>query len=180
MKFRPAHRRKAMKLHPTLASLIAALFAATPAAALGQVYKWVDADGTVSYGDSPPRGAKNVRTLDQEAVNLTVVPGISKEERDRLREREEQQRLQRLEREVEELRAREEARADALPDVIYTDVYVPAYGGYWPRHLRPPGQGHKAKPEHPIAKPRPPDRTPPVQELPGTVPRDPPGIMIRR
>ena len=51
---------------------------------------------------------------------------MSKEEKDRLREREDQLRLQRLEREVEELRAREEAREYAQPEVVYTDVYVPA------------------------------------------------------
>lgn len=160
--------------------LVAVLLA--PVVALGQLYKWIDADGTVNYGDSPPKGAKNVRLVGKDSGNLTVVPGIPQEERDRLRQREEQQRLQQLEREVEELRAREEARANTPPEVIYNEVYVPVYGGYWPPpgHRRPPGGGH-VRPEHPIAKPRPPGRTPPVQELPGTpVPRDPPGTMIRR
>ena len=156
--------------------------------AFGQLYKWIDADGSVNYGDSPPKDAKNVRLVGKDSGNLTVVPGIPQEERDRLRQREEQRRLQKLEREVEELRAREEARASMPPEVVYDEVYVPTYGGYWPpQHLRPPGSGPGAKPEHPIgkpkperpiAKPRPPDRTPPVQELP--VPRDPPGTMIRR
>ena len=58
------------------------------------------------------------------------------EETDRLREREDQLRLQRLEREVEELRARELARGHAQPEVIYTDVYVPAYGYGRPLHRR--------------------------------------------
>ena len=91
---------------------------------------------------------------------VSVVPGMSKEEKDRLREREDQLRLQRLEREVEELRAREEAREYAQPEVVYTDVYVPAYGYGRPRHGR--NIGHvKPRPEHPIAKPRPPHRTQP-------------------
>ena len=179
----------AMAARLTLTLLIAVLLA--PFAAFGQLYKWIDADGTVNYGDSPPKGAKNVRLVGKDSGNLTVVPGIPQEERDRVRQREEQQRLQQLEREVEELRAREEARANTPPEVIYNEVYVPVYGGRWPppAHLRPPGSGPvrpehpigKPKPEHPIAKPRPPGRTPPVQELPGTsVPRDPPGTMIRR
>ena len=61
---------------------------------------------------------------------------MSKEEKDRLREREDQLRLQRLEREVEELRARELASEYAQPEVIYTDVYVPAYGYGRPLHGR--------------------------------------------
>jgi hypothetical protein len=169
-----------MTLRLAHALLIAASLAVAPVAAFGQLYKWVDADGTVNYGDSPPKGVKNVRALGKDSGNLTVVPGIPKEERERLREREEQARLQRLEREVEELRAREEARAYSQPEVVYTEAWAPAYGGYWPHRVRPPGQGHKPKPEHPVGKPRPVDRTPPAQELPVAVPRDPPGTMLRR
>ncbi len=40
-----------------LAALLAALLAASPAA-YGQLYKWVDADGKVHYGDSPPENAQ--------------------------------------------------------------------------------------------------------------------------
>jgi len=169
-----------MSIRLTRVFLIAALFAVAPLTAFGQLYKWVDADGTVNYGDSPPKGVKNLRTLGADSGNLSVVPGIPREERERLRERDEQARLRQLEREVEELRAREEARASAPPEVIYTDSWVPAYGGYWPHRVRPPGQGHKPKPEHPIAKPRPVDRSPPLQELPVGVPRDSPGTMLRR
>ena len=90
--------------------------------------------------------------------------GHVEEEKDRLREREDQLRLQRLEREVEELRAREQAREYAQPEVVYTDVYVPAYGYWRPRHGRDIGHV-KPRPEHPIAKPRPPQRTQPIDEL---------------
>jgi hypothetical protein len=106
--------------------LTAVAVAGVPSTALSQLYKWIDADGTVNYGDLPPKGAKNVRLVGKDSGNLSVVPGIPQEERDRLRQREEQQRLQRLEREVEDLRAREAARASMPPQVIYEEVYVPA------------------------------------------------------
>ena len=74
----------------THALLFAAVVAVAPMPALAQLYKWVDADGTINYGDAPPKGAKDVRVLGKDAGNLTVVPGIPAEQRDRLREREEQ------------------------------------------------------------------------------------------
>ena len=103
---------------------------------MSEIYKWVEADGSVHYGNTPPGRTKNVRVVGMDAGTLSVVPGMSKEEKDRLREREDQLRLQRLEREVEELRAREQARDSAPPEVIYTDVYVPAYGYGRPLHGR--------------------------------------------
>lgn len=164
-----------------------ALLAIAPVAAFGQLYKWVDADGTVNYGDAPPKGAKDVRVVGKDSGNVTVVPGITPEQRERLRQREEQRRIETLEREVQELRAREEARANAPPEVVYEEVYVPVHGGRWPG-TRPPGQrpgkpdhaDGKPRPDHPIARPRPPDRTPRVDDLPPNPPRDPPGTMIRR
>jgi glutaredoxin len=47
---------------------IAAVAAAVllPAAALAQ-YKWIDADGKVTYGDSPPRDAKKIERLNAPA-----------------------------------------------------------------------------------------------------------------
>jgi len=42
-----------------LAALLATAFAGTAAAQ----YRWVDANGKVHYGDSPPRDAKDVRSL---------------------------------------------------------------------------------------------------------------------
>jgi hypothetical protein len=166
--------------------LIAVIAAVAPVGVSAQLYKWVDADGTVNYGDAPPKGAKDVRVVGKDSGSLTVVPGISPEQRERLRQREEQRRIEALEREVQDLRAREEARASAPPEVVYEEVYVPVYGGNWPG-TRPPGHRPgkpehpvgKPRPEPPIAKPRPPDRTPPVEDLPAAVPRDPPGAMRR-
>ena len=159
--------------------IVSTALLATPA--LAQVYKWVDESGLVNYGDKPPLRSKGAHPLDEGAGSLSVVPGIPKEELDRLRRQDEQQRLQRLEREVEELRAQAFARVNAVPESAYTESYMPGYGyatygypiyGAWPAQrwrgvrtpgLRPehpirrlPGAGTPGlRPEHPIAEPRP-------------------------
>jgi Domain of unknown function (DUF4124) len=129
---------------------------ATPA--LAQVYKWVDEHGMVNYGDKPPLRSKAAHALDEGAGSLSVVPGIPKDELDRLRRQDDRQRLQRLEREVEELRAQAHAGGDDVPQTVYIESYVPAYGypgyGHWPqrsRGVRKPG----LRPQHPIVEPRP-------------------------
>ena len=136
---------------------------------LAQMYRWIDENGVVSYGDRPPPArAKGARALNEGSGSVSVVPGISKEEMQRLRERDDQQRLQQLERENEELRARERARANTPPETVYTEVYVPAYGyGPPPRRRPPDGRFGGPRPEQPIAKPRPPARSGPTSEPPG-------------
>jgi Domain of unknown function (DUF4124) len=172
----PAHRASAMHLSPVSIALVAATLVIAPASAAPEIYKWVEADGSVHYGNTPPARTKNVRLVGMDSGTVSVVPGMSKEEKDRLREREDQMRLQRLELEVEELRAREQAREYAQPEVIYTDVYVPAYGYGRPLHRRDIDRV-KPRPEHPIAKPRPPHRTQPIEEL--SAPRAPAGALRR-
>ena len=173
----PAHRGLAMHARPVSIALVAVSLAIAPVAAMSEIYKWVEADGSVHYSNTPPPRTKNVRLVGQDSGTLSVVPGMSKEEKDRLRERDDQLRLQRLELEVEELRAREQAREYAQPEVVYTDVYVPAYGYGRPLHGRNIGHG-KPRPEHPIAKPRPPHRSMPIEEL--SAPRTPNGALSRR
>jgi Domain of unknown function (DUF4124) len=175
--FYPAHRGSAMHARPVSIALVAVSLTIGPGAAMSEIYKWIEADGSVHYSNTPPPRTKNVRLVGQDSGTVSVVPGMSKEEKDRLREREDQLRLQRLEREVEELRAREQAREYTQPEVVYTDVYVPAYGYWRPRHGRDIGHV-KPRPEHPIAKPRPPQRTQPVEEL-SAVPT-PTGGLSRR
>ena len=166
-----------MHARPVSITLVAVTLTLAPGAAISEIYKWVEADGSVHYGNAPPARTKNARPVGKDSGTVSVVPGMSKEERDRLREREDQLRLQRLEREVEELRAREQEREHAQPEVIYTEVYVPAYGYGRPLHGR--NIGHvKPRPEHPIAKPRPPYRTQPIEEL--SVTRTPAGGLSRR
>ena len=166
-----------MHARPLSIALVAATLILAPEAALSEIYKWVEADGSVHYGNTPPSRTKNARLVGMDSGTVSIVPGMSKEEKDRFREREDQLRLQHLEREVEELRAREQARDYAQPEIIYTDVYVPAYGYGRPLHGR--NIGHvKPRPEHPIAKPRPPHRTQPTEEL--SVARPPAGALSRR
>jgi Domain of unknown function (DUF4124) len=134
---------------------------ATPA--LAQVYKWVDEHGMVNYGDKPPLRSKAAHALDEGAGSLSVVPGIPKDELDRLRRQDDRQRLQRLEREVEELRAQAHARVNDVPQTVYVESYVPAYGypvyGY-PGYGHGPQRSHGVRkpglrPQHPIVEPRP-------------------------
>ena len=118
--------------------------------ALAEVYKWVDDSGKVNYGDKPPAGGKAARPLDEDLGTLSLVPGIPKEELERLHARYEQQRWQQLQREVGELLAREQAQAYAWPEAVYVESYVPAYGYQWPwRRFR--GAGNISRwPDHPF------------------------------
>lgn len=129
------------------------------------MYRWVDENGVVNYGDRPPPArAKGARTVSENAGSLSVVPGISKDEMQRLRERDEQQRIQQLERENEELRARDRARAAKPPEVVVQEVYVPAYG--YPGAARPPHRPPGVRPEPPINRPKPPPRPQPQPDSP--------------
>ena len=166
-----------MRTRPAFYVLLPAMLLVAPAAAMSEIYKWVEADGSVQYSNTPPARTKNARPLENMSGTVSVVPGMSKEEKERYREREDQLRMQRLEREVEELRAREQAREYAPPEVIYTDVYVPTYGYGPPLHRRDLGRV-KPRPEQPIVRPRLPTRTPPIEEL--SAPRPPTGGLIRR
>ena len=125
------------------------------APALAQVYKWVDAGGKVNYGDKPPAGSTGARALDEDAGMVSIVQGMPKEEIERLRARYEQQRLQRLEREVEALRAREFALGSVPREAAYDEVYLPAYGYAWPWWRRPVAGHHRRWLDHPNDKHRP-------------------------
>lgn len=140
--------------------LFCALVFAAPSRAHGEVYKWVDERGVVNYGDKPPQRVKGARALDLDAGSLSVVPGIPKDELERLRERDMQTRVRQLELEVEELRARQAGRAaaDAEPagPYAYDDGYYYGYPvyGYRAGWRRYPGSGSMHPPKPPIARPR--------------------------
>jgi hypothetical protein len=135
---------------------------AMPAASSAQVYKWVDEKGVVNYGDKPPARGKPAQPLVENGGSVSVVPGMSREELERSRERDMRKRVRELEHEVDALRAREVARDNVAPYPAPTDVYVPeyAYGGYGGYGYGYPGYGRRplnpgtpgARPEHPIAK----------------------------
>ncbi len=165
-----------MQLRALSIVLLMATLLGTPSAATAQIYKWVDADGSVHYGNSAPR-SKNARVIGSGSGTVSVIPGLSKEEKEWLRAREEELRLQRLEREVEELRARELTRAYASPEVVYVESYVPVFGYGPPLHRRH-HRDVKPRPDYPLAKVRPPQRTPPVEDP--TFSRTPTGALSRR
>jgi hypothetical protein len=160
--------------------VLAALCLTAPSHLRADVYKWVDERGAVSYGDTPPQGAKGVRALDLKSGIDTVIPGIPKEELERLRERDTQMRLRQLEAEVEELRAREAAQPAASPpsEPVHYGYPVYWYGRTWPGRG---GIGREHRPAQPIASPsssslrRVPDKRPLMSSGPSSSPgRHPP------
>ena len=147
--------------------LLLALCLFSPTVGHADVYKWVDEHSVVNYGDRPPPSVKGARPLSSTAGSPSVVPGIPKEELARLREDDAHLRLQQLEREVQELRAQEAARA-AMPvaERSEPDVFAyPVYGYHRKWHKRPNGDW-KPRPPSPIAKPRPGGRPPLPSESP--------------
>lgn len=173
--------RADMRSCSTRIVLLAALFLAAPVPALADVYKWVDERGVVNYGDAPPaQHARSARTLALDPGDTNVVPGIPREELQRMREADTARRLRQLELEVEELRAREASRAAtpaAQPAESGTFYGYPAYP--YPayrverRSDRRIGAAWIARPIHPIAQPLPGGRSPrhgSRARLPGDVP----------
>ena len=134
----------------------ATLFLAPVGDGQAQLYKWVDEKGVVNYGDKPPPN-KNAQALGEKSGSVTVVPGMSREDLDRQRERDTRQRVQQLEREVDVLRSREGARAQTPPEPVYEEIYVPAYGYGRPVH-RPPSSRPRGNPYEPTPEPNPPLR----------------------
>jgi hypothetical protein len=103
-------------------------------------------------------------------TSLSVVPAVSKEQMDAMRERDEQRRLERLQREAEEERARANARtaSSAPPELQASDSYAYDYDygplyGYGPPRVRRPG-ANRPRPQPPIAKPVPPAKPMPLGE----------------
>jgi hypothetical protein len=145
---------------------------ALPCAAQSTLYKWVDERGVVNYGDTPPPNAKKTTRLDESTSSLSVVPGLSQEELARMRERSEQAKVERLEREVAELRERASTPpvpAREAPPPAYVPAYVPLVVNrrFPPRELHGP-HGHV-----PPVRGAPVQRTPPFRsmELDQTAPR---------
>jgi hypothetical protein len=92
-----------------VATFAALLVAAVPAGAHAGIYKWVDEKGVVNYGSKPPEGARKVRQLDENAATVSTIPAPPRDDLalQRQRERALEARIERLERELLERRARE-------------------------------------------------------------------------
>ena len=164
-----------MPSRTALVAILLPLLAAMPTGLAAQVYKWTDEKGVVNYGDKPPPSRKSAQPLSENGGSVSVVPGMSRDEMEQVRQRDMQRRVRQLEEEVDELRARAVARDTAVPYPVPADVYVPAYAygydyGYGYGRRRPPIVGHPGhRPEHPIATPahRPkPVRSSPVELMP--------------
>ncbi|MCX7892451.1 MAG: DUF4124 domain-containing protein [Burkholderiales bacterium] len=83
-------------------AIVIAAAPAGPAAADTTVYRWIDTNGVVNYGNRPPSGVANVRRLDEDASRVSTVSAPSAEERARQREFLLEARIARLERELRE------------------------------------------------------------------------------
>jgi hypothetical protein len=120
-------------------ALLTALLA-LPLAAHAATYRWVDDNGRVHYGDAPPPAAREVRQLDEAAGRVSTIEAVPADQLQRDRERALQARLDRLEREIDDLR-----RAPAVVPVP-VPVQAPVYtGAVWgapfavaPVRFRPP------------------------------------------
>jgi len=162
-----------MSLRTATVALLFSLLSGLSPAATAQVYKWVDENGVVNYGDKPPTRNRAAHPLAENGGSVSVVPGIPKDELDRMQQQSMQHRVRQLELEVDELRARGGARDNAVPYSVPADVPVYTYGygyGYpYPRRpLHPPvAERPGPRPEHPIANSRPrPVRSSPMELMP--------------
>lgn len=151
-----------------LLSVLLALLLAAPLPVMAQLYKWLDAEGVVNYGDLPPPNATNVQAVGP--ASLSVVPGVPKEQMDAMRERDEQRRQEALQRDADEARARASARAasgvpselQSYEEYAYDYDYGPVFG-YGPPRVRRPG-ANRPRPHPPIAKPVSPAKPMPLGE----------------
>jgi hypothetical protein len=130
---------------------------AFPLATQAALYKWVDENGVVNYSDAPPAGTQDAKQLDEATSSLSVFPGMSKDELARLRARDEQARIERLEREVAELRARPPAPAPVYD--VQPATYAPTYVPYVVARRLPPRQVHSPVHGAPVQK------TPPFRSM---------------
>lgn len=135
---------------PIACTLALALASAAPCAT-AQLFKWVDDEGVVNYGDSPPPG---VRFLPVTHGTVSSVSGVPKQQMEEMRGRDQQRRTQRIRRDADESATAPAVLATAPPDdVPYGDGYAPAYG-YPERRVRP---------LEPRVRPRPSSRLPTPQ-----------------
>lgn len=151
---------------PALPISLGIALAALAAPAAGEVFKWVDTNGVVTYGDRPPPTASKVRPLDEANARLSIVPGMPREEIERERERGLRRQLEQAQLEIDALKARPTTTTiqmappnDDYP--VYWGGYAVGYPGY-PNHRR--GFGKDRWPPHATQVPvrnGPAKRTPP-------------------
>lgn len=95
-----------MRIDRLAVTFVAAVSAALPCAGAGATaYRWIDANGVVNYGDAPPRDARGLRALDEGSGRVSTVPAPPREALDRARQQALELRLERIERELDAMRA---------------------------------------------------------------------------
>jgi hypothetical protein len=157
-----------MRLVAPLACAFALL---APLAAEAELYRWVDDRGVVNYSNIRPEGVQKVAQLAEDS-RVSTVPGVSADEAARLRQRELEARIERLERALDEARAR--GAAAVAPAVYPYPAYDPwyaaypaaypayatvFYGAYYPAYFRGYGYRFAGRPilpprAHPVGPPR--------------------------
>lgn len=120
-----------MRLGPFIACLLAL---AVPLAAQAEIYRWVDDRGVVNYSSTKPEGVKKVAQIAEDSGRVSTVPGLSQELVAQQRQLELEARIQRLERELYEQRAR-----DAMAAAQYSAYLYPGYSS-----------GYAAYPAYPV------------------------------
>ena len=141
-------------------AFVAALAAVgMPSGAAATVYRWVDANGVVNYGNQRPAEQKNATRLDEASSRVSTVSGPSAEERARQRTFLLEARVARLERELAEPRRAADTVVmigqPAPPLVVGTGPWLGWWGAPVVRtrgwHVRP----FPPHPRPPLMKPRP-------------------------
>ena len=175
---------------PTRLPLLVLVLVALPVAAQQQVYRWVDADGKVTFSSTPPPAGKTA-----EAVELPPTPSAEAVEAARQREQALQQLGDRLsqerrEREARRTEAQRTTREEAVepqpvppaePVERWTsgwwipgqpDFHRPRPRPPWPERPMPPGprRDPTAPPDHPAFWPRQPVLPPALRPEPWPVP----------
>ncbi len=146
-----------------LCCIILTLALSLPPAVLGEVYKWVDAEGQVHYSDRPPPEVKNAEVVDIPESGLETAPAApaqpdsSAEELERIRKLTEELEKDRKAREAERAAQEEQRRRESLanqyrepeaavkqePDVeLYYSYPYPAPYGCYPSPLGRCGPRH--------------------------------------
>jgi hypothetical protein len=139
--------RSALLVPATLVAL-----AAPPPSAATDVFKWVDANGVVTYGDRPPANASKLKPLDESSSRLSVFPGMPREEIERERERGLRRQLEQAQLEIDTLKSRPPVTTvQVIPppeDYPYWGGYAVGYPGYpgYPMNRR--GYGKDRWPPH--------------------------------
>jgi len=110
--------------------IVCVLALAVPLAAHAEIYRWVDDRGVVNYSSTRPEGVKKVAQIAEDGGRVSTVPGMSPELVAQQRQLDLEARIQRLERELYEQRARDAmAAAQSYPAYPYP-AYYSGYAGY--------------------------------------------------